>query len=512
MAELDLVLRAVDATRRGLSSAQRNIDRTADRTSRFAGIAKSAGLAVAGIGVAAVGIGTKLVGDFLERGSELRDFSRTAGVAAEELQLLGLIAERSGGSAEDVTDAFRELQLRLAEAAALGSGPAVDALGLLGVSLDDLSGLEAADQFALLRDRISAVEDPAQRLFLAEELLGGSSERLQAVLAPTAAEFANLRGEVEATGGIMSDDAVAAAGEMQDRLQELKQQGLEVVQQAIVAILPHILTFVEWLRDHAIPAIRSVARWLGDNLGPVVDFVRERWRLLLGIFAPVVLGIIELVRHWGTVRAALQRVWEWLDSYVMPVLRTLYRVIETYVVVQFRAWQTVIGAVIGVARTLWGLLDGPLLAAARGIARFVRSTFVASFRSAKRTIDAVVGAIRSVISLAQRAVDAVKSIPNPVSAIGDAAGSVGGFFRSVIPGLAAGGIVRRPTLAVVGEAGPEAVVPLADWDRRGRRSAGPPMSLRVVLQLDNAVLGEAVIDHVNLGLRSGQVSARAEFA
>ena len=31
---------------------------------------------------------------------------------------------------------------------------------------------------------------------------------------------------------------------------------------------------------------------------------------------------------------------------------------------------------------------------------------------------------------------------------------------SMIPGMAEGGIVREPTLAVVGEAGPEAVIPL----------------------------------------------------
>ncbi len=34
-------------------------------------------------------------------------------------------------------------------------------------------------------------------------------------------------------------------------------------------------------------------------------------------------------------------------------------------------------------------------------------------------------------------------------------------FWSEVQGLAAGGIVRRPTLAMIGERGPEAVVPLS---------------------------------------------------
>ena len=56
------------------------------------------------------------------------------GLSAEALQEWGYIAEQSGGSIEDVADAAREMQLRLAEAAELGTGPAIDALEILGVS------------------------------------------------------------------------------------------------------------------------------------------------------------------------------------------------------------------------------------------------------------------------------------------------------------------------------------------------------------------------------------------
>jgi hypothetical protein len=49
-----------------------------------------------------------------------------------------------------------------------------------------------------------------------------------------------------------------------------------------------------------------------------------------------------------------------------------------------------------------------------------------------------------------------------------AIGSIGSLL-SKIPGLADGGIVRGPTLAMIGEAGPEAVVPL---DRMGGMGGG----------------------------------------
>ena len=43
----------------------------------------------------------------------------------------------------------------------------------------------------------------------------------------------------------------------------------------------------------------------------------------------------------------------------------------------------------------------------------------------------------------------------------------------VVPALAAGGIVTSATLALIGEAGPEAVVPLPQWDAM-RSQAGAP--------------------------------------
>ena len=73
-------------------------------------------------------------------------------------------------------------------------------------------------------------------------------------------------------------------------------------------------------------------------------------------------------------------------------------------------------------------------------------------------IDGLVNAIKAAASAVA---DAVKSIIPDVGGIaGDVAGSVGGWFKSAIPGLQHGGVVTSPTLALIGEAGPEAVIPL----------------------------------------------------
>jgi SLT domain-containing protein len=64
-----------------------------------------------------------------------------------------------------------------------------------------------------------------------------------------------------------------------------------------------------------------------------------------------------------------------------------------------------------------------------------------------------------------------------------------------IPRLAAGGIVSRPTLAMIGERGPEAVIPL------GRGGAGGPMT--VVLNVDGRRLADIVVANLNRASSNG---------
>ena len=182
MADLNIIGRFIDQTKPGVDSAERRVGGLRGALQRVTPSARTAGLAIAGIAAAGVAIGVKLVADVISTSRELSAFAERAGASAEALQTWGRIAEESGGSVEDVADAMREMNLRLAEAASLGSGPAVDALDLLGLSLEDLKELEPEEQFRLIRDAIAAIEDPALKTFAAEELLGGSSERLTALL------------------------------------------------------------------------------------------------------------------------------------------------------------------------------------------------------------------------------------------------------------------------------------------------------------------------------------------
>lgn len=86
--------------------------------------------------------------------------------------------------------------------------------------------------------------------------------------------------------------------------------------------------------------------------------------------------------------------------------------------------------------------------------------FIANWEKIKNIVVPIIDSIRSAVDWL------ISSLNRMVSAVSNAANSVAGFlssglqsFKSLL-GLQHGGIVTRPTIAMVGEAGPEAVIPL----------------------------------------------------
>ena len=171
MAQLDIALKVVDQSKRGLDSFGRNLDDAGRKTSKLGGLAKGAALGVAGIAVAGVAIGTKLVGDLLATGDALHKMSGRTGIGIEKLQEMQFAAEQSGSSLETFEKAILK-QARFITEAANGTKSNTEALAELGITLGDLEGQRPDEQFKVLADAIAGVEDPTKRAALAQEVFG----------------------------------------------------------------------------------------------------------------------------------------------------------------------------------------------------------------------------------------------------------------------------------------------------------------------------------------------------
>lgn len=166
-----------------------------------------------------------------------------------------------------------------------------------------------------------------------------------------------------------------------------------------------------------------------------------------------------------------------------------------------KAFLAVAGAITGISAAIlalnFALAANPITLIAIGIAAVIAALGAAylKFEGVRKVVDAVFGGIRwwinnVTIPAFEAMFTVVKTIFNGIASLwnntfgkisfkvpGWVPGLGGkGFEVPNIPMLANGGIVTGPTLALIGEAGPEAVVPL---DRMGQMSGGTNVTIHV---------------------------------
>ena len=159
-------------------------------------------------GTAFVGFLVSSVKHVIDLEKNLRPMIERSNLSAESLQELTKVAERLGSEdgLEGVTDGAQELQLRLAEAVADGTGPAVEAFAKLGLASEDLIKKSPEESFLDVIGALQEYDDEAQKKFLADELMGGASEKLSGIINTNAEDFANLRSEIQQTHRFMTDE------------------------------------------------------------------------------------------------------------------------------------------------------------------------------------------------------------------------------------------------------------------------------------------------------------------
>ena len=409
MPNIDIVVRAVDATREGLKSATANIQETAGKTSRLGGVAKSAGLALGGLALAGGAAAVSLISDLTETANEVDNLSNVSRIGVEDLQAYGLVAAKSGGNIEDIADASRELQLRLTEASELASGPAVDALALLNVPLEELQELDPAAQLELIRDRLSEVEDPARRAFLAEELLGGASERLAETIALSADEFDRQTEAALASGQVLSADAVSGAVDAGAAFGQATGAIKGVVTGLIVALLPAVKIVAQVLTSVVLPVIRILADVLGTILRGAIEYLTPYVERLIDLFSehvlPTLQRVVDYIRTdvvafftdsvvpaFIRVRDRLAAIWQSVSATVEAVWAAIQIVVDTVV----RAVRAVIGDEIDGIRDEW-----------EGAWSTIRQVVDTVWAAIRTVVDTAMGAIRSVIEVVWPVIAAV---------------------------------------------------------------------------------------------------------
>ena len=195
----------------------------------------------------------------------------------------------------------------------------------------------------------------------------------------------------------------------------------------IAPIVEPFLEMLSWLWDKH---LKGLVKEIGDFIGELINGALEIYNKFI---QPIVMWLIE----------KLAPAWSFLSSLIVGVLGTVFGVISD-----------VVGGIIKVLK---------------GIIEFITGIFTGNWKKAwqgvqdifKGLIDAIAGIFKAPINFIIDGINAFISGLNKIK-IPDWVPVVGGkgFHIDKIPKLAQGGVVEKPTIAMVGEAGQEAVVPL----------------------------------------------------
>ena len=237
-------------------------------------------------------------------------------------------------------------------------------------------------------------------------------------------------------GAIMAETfggAAATAAETAEGRFKRMQVAIGETQESIGAALLPII-------EKLLPYLERMAKWISENTDLIVKI-----GVVVGGFAAGILVLNGALKAWEVISKAA------------TIAQTAFNLaMNANPIVLATTAIVAIGAAVVLAYKKFE----PFRDIVDSIGRALKTAFTATVDAIKTGLTAYVNVYKSLFNLVAKAWNATIGgfgfeVPSWVPGLGGK-----GFKIPEIPMLAQGGIVTAPTLAVVGEAGPEAVIPL----------------------------------------------------
>ena len=391
-----------------------------------------------GLSMAAGALGGALLANTYsaaKQADEIATLAQRYGVTTDEIQKMNY--------AQNLVDVSTDSMLGSMQKMTKQMGQNNSAFQELGVAIKDADGnmRDSTDVWYDVLAALGNVENETQRDILAQELFGRSAAELAGIIDDGGAALKAYGKEAEDAGVILSQDGVGAAVQFNDALDRLK-----------ATITGDLLNAGASLAESLVPILEKIVsvaselfEWLGN---------------LDGSTQTIILTILAVV------------------AAISPVAGIISKIIGAIniLIPLFGALASPIGIIVAAI----GALAAAFIYAYNHSEKF-RDIVNAVFTKVKEVVGAVIEFIKErmaiMLSSFTKAIDFIKSIPDRVRAIIQKIKdfiklphfSITGDLSLIPPSVpklnvdwyAKGGIFTAPTLlAGVGEAGPEAVLPL----------------------------------------------------
>lgn len=253
--------------------------------------------AVAGVGAALV----STAGKTAEYGDQIDKASQKLGVSSTFYQEWEAVLQHSGTSMDRMSATFK----KLATASQDASDDQVKAFEAIGLSMDQVKNMSTEELFTNVISGLQGMEEGTERTALATELLGKGAMEMGALLNTSAEDTQGMIDRVHELGGVMGEDAVKAAAEYQDQLQDMKTSFAGIKNGLASELLPTMSDFMGKVADFVVNAdLSPLTDTLSAAFSALGDFVGSLdIEAIGGVFQDVMASIGDAVGlAWGVLQ------------------------------------------------------------------------------------------------------------------------------------------------------------------------------------------------------------------
>lgn len=325
-------------------------------------VSAAAGVAAAGM----LGMAAKAASS----ADDLLTLSNVTGLSVEELQKMQYASDRIDVSMDTMTGSITKLTKNMAS----GS----DAFDKLGVAITDSDG-NMRDATDVWYDAIAAlgeIENETERDQVSMELFGKSAMEMAGIVDDGGAALKALGEEAEATGTILSTDAVEDAVAFNDQMDKLKATAEQAFFSAGAALADTLVPALEGL----VNIISDVLSWFGQLDGGTQAFILT------------VLGLVAAVSPIAGLIATITSMAAALNVAMLPMIGTIGAIVVA------------IGAAVAIGVTLYKNWD-TIKEKAKALWDSIKTTF----ENIKNTIGEKIEAAKEKV---HSAIEKIKSFFN----------------------------------------------------------------------------------------------------
>lgn len=265
----------------------------------FGSIASSAASGVRGLLTFAQG-----QADIVDNASKL---AARLGMTYGEFAGLSLAADLAGVSMESVGKASQKAEIAFAKAAG-GSATAQAAFAGLGLSVEQLNDMSAAERFDAIASSIAALPTEAQRAAAAVQVFGRAGAELLPLFSGGAEGIAAARAEAERLGLVLTTAQGQDVEAMNDAFTMVQKSIEGVVQQVVAYLAPAVKgvadTFVSFVGDIGGANIGTA---IGDGILAGARFLAGVGDYLIENFGTTFSYFSQVGQQWGGLAELMDR-------------------------------------------------------------------------------------------------------------------------------------------------------------------------------------------------------------